>query len=167
MDREVVITWGPNQNVVRLLSESGARFMVIGGTAVRFHIPERREPNDLDLLVEPSPDLLKKLNAALARVGAPTVLATPEAFAQPNKGFPEKSVCYMDVFTPIPGLNFAEHWALAEEAAMAYTSTRVRVASISTLVLWLRHALSIEPERAKGIEADLNLLEGAQQQRKP
>ena len=65
--REVEITWGPNRDLVARLSESGARFFVAGGSATRFHAPERREPGDLDLLVEPSAEMLAKLRRIATR----------------------------------------------------------------------------------------------------
>ena len=166
--RDVVITWGPNREFVRLLSASGARFLVIGGTAVRFHAPERREPGDLDLLVEPSSETLAKLNDAIAGVGAPLILSTPAEFARPDKGSRDRGVLNLDVLTPPVGLDFMESWARAEEAMMVLSITRVRVAAISTLQEWLRLAQLREPARAKDFAADLALLERAElQTRRP
>jgi len=154
-----MITFGPNRELMSSLIQGGARFLIIGSTAVRFHAPNRAEPNDLDVVVEPSADGLKQLNVALSRVGAPLVLATPDEFGCPNKGFRQKTVCNIDVFTPITGLNFADHWAAGEEATMAFSSTVVRVASKETLTVWLRHAMNVEPTRRDAILKDLQLLE--------
>jgi hypothetical protein len=156
--REVEITWGPNRDLVMLLSESGARFFVFGGTAVRFHVPERREPRDLDLLVEPSAEMLAKVNAALTHVGAPTIRATPDQFAKADKGLPSKGLLNVDILTPPAGVVFSEHWAAAEEAKMSWSPTRVRVASIPTLELLLRIGQEREPTRAQAFAKDLELL---------
>lgn len=112
MPRDIVITWGDNQKLATLLAERGARFFVIGSTAARFHVPEWRDPNDLDLLFEPSPDTGQKVISAFAALGV-QALFTPEQFAQPSakgmRGFPEKQVCNVDVMTPFAGFDFAEH----------------------------------------------------------
>ncbi len=165
--REIEITWGPNRNLVARLSESGARFLVAGGTATRFHAPERREPSDLDLLVEPSAEMLMKLNAALAHVGAPIILATPEEFAKVDKGIRSKGVLNVDVLTPPQGVDFSEHFAAAEEAIMNLSSTRVRVASIPTLERLLRIGQEREPARAQAFAKDLELLARAARQPRP
>jgi hypothetical protein len=159
--REVEITWGANRALVARLAESGARFFVSGSTAARFHVPERDAPNDLDLVVEPSAEMFGKLNAALAHVGAGTILATSEEFAKPDKGTRIRVVLNLDILTPPAGVDFAKHWAAAEEAVMNLTSTRVRVASIPTLQLLLRFAQQREPARAQVFEKDLGLLDRA------
>jgi len=165
--RHVEIHWGSNRELVTRLSESGARFFVSGGTATRFHAPERGEPTDLDLVVEPSAEMLAKLNAALAHVGAPTITATPEEFAKGDKGFPSKGVLNVDFLTPPAGVSFAEHWAAAEEAIMSWSSTRVRVASIPSLELLLRIGQEREPARAQAFAKDLELLARAAPKPRP
>lgn len=156
--REIEVTWGPNRELVARLAESGARFFVFGGTATRFHVPERREPNDLDLMVEPSGEMLTKLNASLVGVGAPPILATPEQFSKGNCGAPSKGVLNVDILTPPTGVDFAEHWGAAEEVTMNLSTTRLRVASIPTLELLLRLGQEREPARARALAEDLDLL---------
>lgn len=159
--REIEIVTGSNREFVAQLSQRGARFFIFGGTATRFHVPERREPGDLDLLVEPSAQMLTELNAALAHVGAPPILATPGEFAQPNKRVSCKgpmNPLNMDLLTPPSGVDFPEHWAAAEEAMMNESSTRVHVASCSTVQLLLRIGQEREPRRAQVFAEDLELL---------
>jgi len=159
MTRDIEITWGPNRALVKLLSDSGARFMVVGGTALRFYNQRRRIPNDLDLLLEPSAEMLLKLNAALASMGEPQLLASPEEFAQPDKGCPYKANLNVDLLTPPAGVDFSEQWTTAQDVIMMGSSTRVRVASVNTLQLLLRVAQTRTPSRAQDFAKDLELLE--------
>jgi hypothetical protein len=159
--RVVQITWGPNRELVAQLSEWRVRFFVAGGTATRFRAPERREPNDLDLLVEPSLGTLEKLNAALAYVGAPIITATPEQFATAGRQYRDRTVLNVDILTPPTGVCFSEHWEATEEAIMSCSQARVHVASMATLVLLLRIGQEREPSRAQAFAKDLDLLSRA------
>ncbi len=164
--RDIVIYTGSNQDLVRRLFESGARYMVIGSTAARFHVPDWSEPNDLDLVIEPSEETARKVVDAVSAIVGRRIIADPRLLARPNTGFPEKTVLNVDVLTPIPRFDFAEHWALAEDANMAYGyGTIVRVASIQTLIAWKRLALLREAQRAGAIARDIEVLEQAVQNR--
>ena len=46
-------TFGANHDLVAALAKYGARFMVVGGVATTFHVPERQthDPGELDLFV--------------------------------------------------------------------------------------------------------------------
>lgn len=50
--------------VCALLNEAGARYMVIGGMAMIYH-GYTRTTEDIDLLVDPSPENIQKVKAAL------------------------------------------------------------------------------------------------------
>jgi hypothetical protein len=163
MAREILITWGQNQHLMALLAASAARVLVIGGTAVRFYAPERRDPNDLDLLIEPTEVNATKVLRAMETVIGRQLPIVPEALAGPSKVVREKMVLNVDVMTPHVAFDFAEAWGQGEEAAIAYASTpaRVRVAAIPSLLAWLRYARTAEPSRAEAIESDMTLLETA------
>jgi hypothetical protein len=163
MIRDIEITWGNNREFVRLLSERGTRFLIVGGTAVRFHAPQRREPADLDLLVEPFPEALASINAALVVLGAPLILVTAQEFAQPDKRFSNKNLLNVDVLTPPARLNFGDLWAGAEEAVMSFSPTHLRVASNATLQTLLRLAQEREPSRALDFAKDIELLQRVEQ----
>lgn len=165
MAREIVIYTGANQDLLRRLSANGARYMVIGSTAARFHVPEWREPNDLDVVIEPSEETARKVIDAVSSIAGRRITDDPRLLARPNTGFPEKTVLNVDVLTPLPGFDFGEHWPLAEDAMMAYTGTIVRVASIATLIAWKRLAIPREPDRAADIARDIELLEQAARKR--
>lgn len=165
--REVEINWGDNRKFVEHLSASGGRFFVIGGVATHFHVPARI-PDDLDIIVEPSADMLAKLEAALRYVGAPPLAEdlTPERFSRPPAVWLKCQggiwPTYMDVFTPTEGVNFSEHWATAEEAIMSSSKSLVRVASNATMQALLRLGIEREreqqPAKAEKYARDLALL---------
>ncbi len=168
MAREIEIVTGANRDLVTFLSNAGARFFVFGGTATRFWAPGRRAPEDLDLMLEPSAAMLVTINRALGSVGEPPIIATPEEFTRGNRGAPFKGPAHSlnaDLLTPPTGVDFAEHWATAEEATMNLTSVPVRVGSIDTLELLLGIGLEREPARAKSISEDLAWLARARRAR--
>jgi len=159
--RELTIPWDETRSFVADLFQSGAHFFVIGGTAVNFCLPQRKPPSDLDLILEPSAEMLGKLNVSLARAGAPGTTATAEQFTRGNCGFPSKGVLNIDFLTPPTGVRFPDCWALTYEVAVARSSARVRVASIGLLMRLYRIGQKREPARSQAFGADLKLLMNA------
>lgn len=160
MSREVVIGWRANQDLVSVASKMGVRFLVIGGTAVFFHAPEREAFDDLDLLLEPSHASAAGFLEAMKRAGGPRgprVMATADELAQPSKQIRERSHFYLDVLTAPKEISFQEHYEAAVEATMLGTTTMVRVASIRTLLLLLQRSGSTDPKHRR----DAELLERA------
>ena len=58
------------KDLLRILLEKGARFLIIGGYAV-IRYTEPRYTKDLDLLISPTPENAAKVYAALQDFGAP------------------------------------------------------------------------------------------------
>lgn len=156
--RSIEIVLPTNQELVEGLARSGARYFVVGSTATRLHAPERQPPGDLDLVVEPSEGALNNLNAVLASLGAPRIAASPEQFAKGNGQYRDRFVLNVDILTLPTGVNFTEHWHLAEEAFVNNSEVRVRVASIATLQCLLCIALSRDLDSAQKLTRDLELL---------
>jgi len=168
MPREVVINWGPNQNFVTLLTQAGARFIIAGSTASRFHVPAwPREPGDLDLLFEAAVENGSKLIDAWDRADGPPVTFTAEVFAGPNKQLRDRSTFYLDALTPPADFDFQEAWADAEEAVMMGSDTHVRVASVSTLLRLYRVAHAHASEDAKKYASSIEALEKAERRMVP
>jgi hypothetical protein len=163
MARDIIISWGPNQDLLRRLHRSGARYMVIGSTAAKYHVAEWPEPNDLDLVIEPTEETGQKVIDAMEAILGRPLPFNAQALAGPGKQARDKTVMNVDVLTPIPGFEFALHWAVAEDVPMAHASypVVVRVASVPTLIAWKRLALYREPKRADAIERDIERLEEA------
>lgn len=171
--RAVLITGGDaNEEFVAQLWRNGARFFIIGGTATHFHVPDREWPSDLDIIVEPSADMLAKLDAALVHVGEPPLpnLSLERFMRLPPIHLPYKGnqdVLYMDIFTPSEGVDFSEHWTTADEAMVR--GVAVRVASNATMQTLLRLGIEKErdqqPEKAEKYARDLALLDEAARRR--
>ncbi len=97
-------------DVLRLLCEAEARFLVVGAYAVSYH-SEPRATGDLDLWVEPSPENARRVYSALAAFGAPLSDLTVEDLATPGivfqMGVPPRRI---DILTSITGVGFGEAW---------------------------------------------------------
>jgi hypothetical protein len=100
------------RDIVRLLTDSGVRFLVVGAHALAAHgVP--RVTGDLDLWVEATPANASRVWSALAAFGAPAEalglkesdFSTPDVVAQ--IGLPPGRI---DLMTGISGLKFGEAW---------------------------------------------------------
>ncbi len=86
---------------------------MVGGYAVGFHGVDR-EPADLDLLVDPSPDQGRRLTAAIEELGGDVSRYPTGEFGQPGKQIPVKYRGYnSEILTGIEGLSFDEVYAAA------------------------------------------------------
>lgn len=139
-----LFTLGANHDFVDTLVRADARFLIVGGLAVKFYVPER-EVDDLDLLIDPCESNASKVLAALSNPILRHSI-TIEQLTQPKKiQVPVKIHYYMDILTPGPDLDFTEAWNAACEARLG--NTLVRVASIATLLQLL--AASQEPKHVE------------------
>lgn len=152
------MTFGGNQPLVEALVRVGARFLVVGSGALRWHIPERPiGSNDLDVLIESTVTNAAKVISALAAIGLTGPELTPERLAQARNTQVSLKVggVWADVITN-PELPFQEHWERAEDATLFGLS--VKVASLETLRLLL--AASPEPKHAEDRALLARVLEG-------
>ena len=62
------------EDLLLLLHEHEARYLIIGGLAFIYHA-KPRYTKDMDLWVEPEPGNIQRANRALAEFGRPTLLA--------------------------------------------------------------------------------------------
>ncbi len=131
------------EDLLRLLREKSARYLVIGGYAVSFHATPRFT-KDLDVFIEPSIENAERVIAALAAfIGTPDL--SPSRLASPNTiimiGVPPNRV---DVLTGIDGITFAEAWPNRVEGT--YGETKVPFIGLADL---------IRAKRASGRPQDL------------
>jgi hypothetical protein len=141
---------GGNHELVDALVKFEVRFLIVGGLAIHYHVPERKA-DDLDLLLEPSLDTARKVIGVLLP-HFPGSHLTAEQLAKPRVHLPLKgkgSPFYADILTPDAEMNFAEHWERADEAIFG-THTVVKVASIETILLRLSQVS--EPKHVRDIE---------------
>lgn len=127
-----LFTFGPNQELIDSLALLEARFIVIGGLAVHYHVPTR-QVDDLDLLIEPSVTNAQKLIETISLCPLINHSITVNQLIQPQKiQIPLKIYFYADILTPGSDINFDEEWHQAHVSKIGQTT--VKVAAIETLL---------------------------------
>ena len=143
-----ILTSSANFELVEALTKYSARFFIVGGTAVRYHLPER-DSGDLDILIEPSAKTASAVISALSSCPLiSTADLTVEKLIQPQKiQIPAKIHFYADILKPAYDFDFDLHWAQAHDARIGQIP--VKVASVKTLLALLVD--SNEPKHASDI----------------
>src|SRR5262245_49601288 len=114
-----IITWGGNRYLVEALVQADARFMVVGGTALRFYVPERPiGNNDLDLLVEATPTNAERIISALASVRLSPEFTRDRLAQQQRSQVQLKMGSFFADLVTDPKLPFNEHLATAHNASL-------------------------------------------------
>jgi len=120
------------RDLLRALSDAGARFLVVGAYAVSFH-SEPRATADLDVWTDPQPDNAARVYRALASFGAPldelseADLRTPDVVFQ--IGVPPRRI---DIMTSITEVTFDEAWTARTSAT--YGDVEFPVIGLEALV---------------------------------
>lgn len=132
------------QDLLRELSEAGARFLVVGAYALAAHgLP--RATGDIDVWVEPTEANAELVYAALQAFGAPLHDLSVEDLSTPGvvfqMGLPPRRI---DILTQISGVEFDEAWTSREE---------VRFGDLDVFVIGPRELL--RNKRATGRPKDL------------
>jgi hypothetical protein len=95
---------------ISLLSSHRVRFLIVGAHALAAS-GKPRATQDLDILVEPTPENAERLGAALAAFGFPALAGDAHRFAEPDRmatlGRPPLRI---DVMTSITGVSFEQAW---------------------------------------------------------
>jgi hypothetical protein len=108
------------RDLLVLLADEGAEFLVVGAYAVAFH-GAPRATGDLDVLVRATPANAPRVVAALRRFGAPVdgIGLTAQELESPGAGFqighPPRAI---DVLTEISGVSFDRAWAGRDRAVI-------------------------------------------------
>ncbi|HTO12448.1 MAG TPA: hypothetical protein VMQ51_12825 [Candidatus Binatia bacterium] len=98
------------RDLLRALSDAGARFLVVGAYAVSFHA-EPRATGDLDIWIDRSSDNAGRVYRALVTFGAPLTELTERDLTAADTVFqigvaPRR----IDIMTSITGVEFPEAW---------------------------------------------------------
>jgi hypothetical protein len=129
-------TWEDVKLVARLLDAEGARWMLIGGYALAAHGFVRLS-EDVDILVDPSPENAKRWIAALARLpdGATRELAGREDLFEKEGPYAVRvnDEFTIDVMPSACGRGWKELEPYAEERV--FDSVRVRLLGLEGLLL--------------------------------
>lgn len=156
MSRRTLLLFHAYADLLKALSRSDARALVIGSNALRFHRPTlSRAPADLDILLDPAIETAELVIDVLRKHVAPTICLDANQLARPNV---VARVGRVDLITPTPGFDFTDAWAQAEEGEI--DGVPVRVASENTLRSLLNIAIARDAEALRKAQADLALLDG-------
>jgi hypothetical protein len=131
------------QSVFASFQKNDVRYLVIGGiAAVLYGVP--RATFDLDVLIEPTLDNVKRLLQAMTEAGLGTASLTSadEVLATEITIFTDR--IRLDVLTSTPGIVFEEAWQ--RRATMNYKGQALEVVSLADL---------IASKRASGRDVDL------------
>jgi hypothetical protein len=95
------------KDLLRLLKQHDAAFMVVGGWAMAAH-GHPRSTKDLDIFVDATPDNARRVYRALAAFGAPLRDVVEADFAEPGVIFQIGVGFRIDIATVIDGVSFAD-----------------------------------------------------------
>jgi hypothetical protein len=123
-------TFGLNGNFVAALAQEGARFIIIGGLAVKFYCPDR-VVDDLDILIDPTLGNAQAVRRVLLCFGLRPQFSVQD-LAGPKKHLPLRNFLYLDLLTPDTETSFDDLLADAQPASL--NGVVVHVASARTLL---------------------------------
>lgn len=137
--RNELVDWGGRQNAafVEELTKARARFLIVGGTAVNFHMP-CREARDLDLLLDPhgrTPDAAARV---ISRRGYDLNADFADWLRKATWRFRfvalKDTKLNVDLGAPPDDFEFGFHWSAADEIPFPGSRVRCRVAAVPTLL---------------------------------
>lgn len=109
---------------VQLLNAHSVRYLVVGGYAVAFH-GHPRYTKDLDLWIEPTPDNVRRLLAALEECGFGNLGLDQQDFLEPDTvvqlGRPPNQI---DLLSTLDGISFTESFEQRREVEVDGTDVR-------------------------------------------
>lgn len=118
--------------MLRILSEEGVEFIVVGAYALAYHgFP--RATGDMDVWVNPTSENAQRVFQAIARFGAPVGEISSNDFSVPGTVFqigvaPRR----IDIVTSIDGVDF--HTASAGKVSVEIEGLEVPILSIEDLI---------------------------------
>jgi hypothetical protein len=122
--------FGGNELLVQALASAGVEFVVIGGLAVAWYCADR-QADDMDLLVNPTPENSRRLAMALTGLGLHGF--SDHSFMRLGLQVPLKGQFYAELLTPTADApSFSETYAEAERGKLF--GIWVWIASRSSLI---------------------------------
>ena len=146
---DTLIHIGANEELVRAFVTNGVEFVVIGGLAVAWYCSDR-QADDMDLLVNPTPENSALISSALN--GLHMNGYTSASFTKPGLQVPLKHRYYAELLTPEKkGPTYSDVANNAVDAKLF--NIPVRVASVMSLIRLKELAVaSAETQRDKHIK---------------
>jgi predicted nucleotidyltransferase len=118
-------------NFLKILTEKGVRFLIVGGQAAIYY-GVRRGTGDLDLLVEPTSQNGEKILKAFQHLNLQTNEIKPKEFEQSlflGLGFEPDAV---DILTITPGIDFQTSFNRATE--IEDRGVKIKIISLEDLI---------------------------------
>lgn len=146
---DTLIHSGENKVLVRAFKMSEVEFIVIGGLAVAWYCSDR-QADDMDLLVNPTPENSARISQALNGLGLSGYSVA--SFTQPGLQVRLKHTYYAELLTPQKeGLTYSEVDKDAVDAKLF--SIPIRLASVASLIQMKEQAISsIGAQREKHVK---------------
>lgn len=149
---DTLICTGSNEEIIKAFATHRVDFVVVGGLAVAWYCSDR-QADDMDLLVNPTPDNSERIAQALATLPYfDSRCFSSGSFTRPGLQVPLKSHYYAELLTPREeGPSYPE---VAKEAIDAKLFQEpVRLASPASLIRMKQQAAaSAEKERDKHLK---------------
>jgi hypothetical protein len=141
--------FGPNEQIVREFLSAGVEFVVVGGLAVSWYCADR-QPDDMDLLVNPTEENSVRISQALGSLQMHGF--NDRSFTKPGLQVPLKQMHYAELLTPRKdGPAYMEVANNSVDAKLF--NIPVRVASPGTLIRMKEQALvSAEEQKDKHLK---------------
>ena len=146
---DTLVHIGANKELVRAFAASGVEFVVVGGLAVAWYCADR-QADDMDLLVNPTPENSARISRALD--GLHMNGYTSDSFTKPGLQVPLKQFYYAELLTPQKdGPAYSE---VAKDAVDAKLfNIPVRLTSVVSLIRLKEQAVaSAETQRDKHLK---------------
>lgn len=146
---DTLLHTGANEELVRSFTASGVEFVVIGGLAVAWYCADR-QADDMDLLVNPTPENSARISRALDSLHMKGYAS--DSFTKPGLQVPLKRLYYAELLTPPKdGPTYSE---VAKDAVNAKLfNIPVRLASVVSLIHLKKQAVaSAEAQRDKHLK---------------
>jgi hypothetical protein len=146
---------GTNKEFVLAFLAAGVEFILIGGLAVSWYSKERAA-DDMDLLVNPTPENSARIAQALSKLGISGFNLV--SFTRAGLQVPIKQVHYVDLITPkSSGSDYAR--VIVDAVPAKVFDLPIKVASRTSLIQMKREAIAAEPTKAAKHEQDIKLLQ--------
>lgn len=146
---DTLIHVGANEELVRALKACDVEFIVIGGLAVAWYCADR-QADDMDLLVNPTPENSARISHTLD--GLHMSGYTADSFTKPGLQVPLKQLFYAEILTPrSDGQTYSEVDKNAVDAKLF--NIPVRLASVASLIRMKEQAVSsTETQKEKHVK---------------
>lgn len=154
---DTLICTGSNKEIIGAFATAGVEYVLIGGLAVAWYCPTR-QADDMDLLVNPTPDNSMRISQALGTLSSLSMSCfTKDSFAKVGLRVPLKKFHYAELLTPRKdGPTYSE--VLSDSVAGKLFDIPVRIASAASLIKLKEQAVaSAEAQRDKHLN-DIKLL---------